>query len=447
MFFLHLNKTKSKNNFYLSNTFSLARNFILFFFLVSLIPALINCQSFPKTSPKKLAQQITKNSQKYYPDSRQLKEKDIFIGDSFQQKHLASSKYFAGITSLTNKKYKQAIQHLEKSLALNPTLVFFSDIYFLLGYSYLQISSTNSLSKAQECFKAFLNYSQKNVSDSFYKNSEKSNNDHQEKIIYAKQFLESSQSANSSLKVIKPYPFKFSPNYQHYFYNHFLIYGYNYDRRLGKSLTLPYYYHDHIGHHAGLMNIFNWTPSLDTILLLQFIGIDYQFFLGVPINIFTTPQENLSLQLMPKGYLAYQNVTEYQQGIFYYNFGIGLSLGWYLQQNIFIGCKSDLYWYHPNHKQQIILTENSTETHASSSFSQWSHSFFDLKIIYFLTRTIGLQTSFYYDYFLPVNNSKKKGLKFTLYYDLLSLGISYDILQNQFSIDFITFYNYQTLTP
>ena len=441
MFFFYFSKKNtSKNKF----CFSITKVLFFLFSLALFSLFLTSCQSLANhrsSSPQKLAQEIKDNPKKQYLVPRPLKERN----NNFYPNSLASREYFKGIASLTNQKYKQAILHFEKALSLNLSLIFFSDIYFLLGYSYLQNPSSPSFNKTKEYFKKFIDYSQKNISDSFYKNTKESNDDYQQKIIYAKEFLESS---NSSPKPIKPYSFSFSPKYQHYFYNHFLVYGYNYDRRLGRDLTLPYYYYDHIGHHAGIMNVFNWNPSLDTILLLQSIGIDYQVFLAIPINIFKTPKENFSLQLMPKGYIAYQNLAEYNQGVFYYNFGIGFSLGWYLQQNIFIGFKNDLYWYHPTNKYQISLDPNSTQnqTHSPASFSQWSHSFLDVKFIYFLTRTIGLQSSFYYDYFLPENDPKKRGLKFTFYWDLLSLGVSYDVLQNEFSIDFVTFYNYRTST-
>ena len=220
---------------------------------------------------------------------------------------------------------------------------------------------------------------------------------------------------------------------------------------MGKSLTLPYYYQDHIGHHAGLMNVFNWHSYIDSVLLLQFIGVDYQIFLGVPIQIFKTPKEDFSIQIMPKGYLAYQEVSEgnTRHSFYYYNVGVGFSFGYYIRQNLFLGFKSDWYWYHFQNKKKIPSSENISTGEENSDnnkivFSQWSNSFFDIKVIYFITRTIGLQSSFSYDYFLPSDHPKKKGLKMTLYYDPFSLGISYDILQNEFSLNFITFYNYHT---
>lgn len=404
---------------------------------------------------KRKKQGIQSNLHQY---ELRFKEKKNYFdnGVFFTRNSKASAKYFEGIEHLRNKFYSQAVQKFESALALNPKLKFFSDTSFWLGYGYLHLAgisnqSADPMIKAEKYFRQFLNYSERNVSDSFYKISQTANDDYQQKVDFAKYFLNLATDLSVSSHVMEDNflwdtSFSLSSDYRHYFYNHFLIYGYNYDNRLGKSLTLPYYYHDQVGHHAGLMNILNWHPKIDTIVLLQFIGIDYQIFLTLPIQIFTTPKENFSFQVAPKSYIAYQVLSGYDQNAFYYNFGMGVALGYYLQQNIFVGFESDIFYYHYQNQQtrSLSVRDNQNST-ASPTFSQWADSFVDMKGIYFLTRTIGLQSSFYYDFFLPQDNIRKKGWKFALYYDPFSLDLSYDILQKQFSINFVTFYSYQTV--
>ena len=125
-----------------------------------------------------------------------FKEKNSAYFDndtSFYINSLASKRYFRGLSSLTNHDYSNAIFHFEKALSFNPDLTYFSDIHFLLGYSYFK-TKTPQISNAKKYFKQFLDYSEKNISDSFYKNHDEFNDDYSQKILYAKKFLNSVNS-------------------------------------------------------------------------------------------------------------------------------------------------------------------------------------------------------------------------------------------------------------
>lgn len=286
---------------------------------------------------------------------------------------------------IDSKEFNSALSKLNQLEAVYPAIVKFSDFHFLKAITYEQI---DSLDKAKESYTDFLNYSSGKYSARFrgYRDLDLNDSIWGLQRKYTKEKLSNSTTNNYSifLSDIKPkYHFNsFQPG--------FLLNPEDYSRGVKwvTGLVFGFDYSNRFG--LGYQVNRKLKSNLDLNLWAMASGNTTGLGIGVPIQVYKTPNDRFGIKISPFASFAYTDSimvddTSYliRQGFF--NFGAKFSCGYYLLPNLSLGA---YYKYNFHNTNNPILTKN-------HNINLWWKNEYDLSLYYDISKGLSFKAGLY----------------------------------------------------